>query len=488
MTALEAELNAPKIDDKDRIEQVLIAYAELMSHVPQIDFTFLQDELLKFCADCRTNAHPEFYLGFMSIFCEKTECNIEAETSEYLENVLKYMNHPDPKLVEKVVKAMNAIFKRVSKETQFTFVPKIKESIEEVCVQFVGNGSPLLENPLELRYQKKVPHLSILSFSAGIKCIVEVAQAGIMQGSIEVRTAAAFCFKYVLDFAPELQKGEIVKICGALIRVANDRFPQELKQQIYYALRFIQTKGGPSAKGFQVNMQTTYTKALGDAASTLSSRRIIMENLLLLIQNLPRIDPIVKELNALIDGVKIDGDQKTTVSECLALIIRQKGKAISSAISQTIYKTMTDIMSESQGGNNDRILSNCASALAFLSAYASDASQMQALFTAFDEGGEDCIILPLKFAILINGNDSIDKSKLVSDFQAMLVERLTDTAGFQEIDDDPSPIVGEDDSDGLFHFKGVLDTLAYVLDKFARRSFCQAPDSAMMKMVFATIN
>ena len=51
-----------------------------------------------------------------------------------------------------------------------------------------------------------------------------------MQGSIEVRTAAAFCFKYVLDFAPELQKGEIVKICGALIRVANDRFPQELKQ------------------------------------------------------------------------------------------------------------------------------------------------------------------------------------------------------------------------------------------------------------------
>ena len=35
--------------------------------------------------------------------------------------------------------------------------------------------------------------------------------------------------KYILDFAPELGKGEIVKICGALIRVANDRFPQELK-------------------------------------------------------------------------------------------------------------------------------------------------------------------------------------------------------------------------------------------------------------------
>lgn len=164
------------------------------------------------------------------------------------------MNHSDPKMVEKVISAMNAIFKKVSKETQFSFVPSIKQSIEKVCVNFVGVGSPLLENPLEARYQKKVPTLALLGFPAGVKCLVEVAQAAIMHGNIQVRTDAAYCFKYILDFAPELGKGEIVKICGALIRVANDRFPQELKLQIYQALRFIQTKGGPSAKGFQVNM------------------------------------------------------------------------------------------------------------------------------------------------------------------------------------------------------------------------------------------
>ena len=79
-----------------------------------------------------------------------------------------------------------------------------------------------------------------------------------------MRTDAAYCFKYILDFALELGKSEIVKICGALIRVANDRFPQELKLQIYYALKLIQTQGGAAAKGFHVNMQTTYTKALGD--------------------------------------------------------------------------------------------------------------------------------------------------------------------------------------------------------------------------------
>jgi hypothetical protein len=55
-------------------------------------------------------------------------------------------------------------------------------------------------------------------------------------------------------------------------------------------------------------MQTTYTKAIGDPQSILHSRQIILENLLLLIQQLPRIDPIVKDLNALLDGTKLDGD------------------------------------------------------------------------------------------------------------------------------------------------------------------------------------
>lgn len=112
---------------------------------------------------------------------------------------------------------------------------------------------------------------------------------------------------------------------------------------------------------------------------------------------------------------------------------------------------------------------------------------MQTLFTAFDDNEVDAITLPLKFAILINGNDTIDKSKLVSDFQEMLIEKLTDSAGFEEIDDDPCPINTEDESE-IFRFKGVLDTLAYILDKFARREICQKPDSAMMKRVYWCVN
>ena len=69
----------------------------------------------------------------------------------------------------------------------------------------------------------------------------------------------------------------------------------------------------------------------------------------------------------------------------------------------------------------------------------------------------------------------------------MLVERLTDSAGFEEIDDDPSPINTEGE-DEVFRFKGVLDTLSYMLDKFARREICQKQDSPMMKMIYQCLN
>jgi len=144
-------------------------------------------------------------------------------------------------------------------------------------------------------------------------------------------------------------------------------------------------------------------------------------------------------------------------------------------------------LGESQGATNDRIYANCATALAFLSAYASDASQMQALFNAFDENAVDAIMLPLKFAILINGNDTIDKASMVAEFESMLIERLTDSAGFEEIDDDPAPINTESE-DEVFRFKGVLDMLAHTLDKFARRDMCQKPDSNYMKMVYRCLN
>jgi hypothetical protein len=73
------------------------------------------------------------------------------------------------------------------------------------------------------------------------------------------------------------------------------------------------------------------------------------------------------------------------------------------------------INANAKGEINDKILANCSMALAFLAAYSSDSQQMLTLSEAFDGSCLyvcDAVIIPIKFGVLINGNDSCDKKKL----------------------------------------------------------------------------
>ena len=57
-------------------------------------------------------------------------------------------------------------------------------------------------------------------------------------------------------------------------------------------------------------------------------RKIVVDCLISFLKIAPKIDPIVKELTTMIEGDKLDNDQKIEVAEILALIIRMNGKAI----------------------------------------------------------------------------------------------------------------------------------------------------------------
>lgn len=145
-------------------------------------------------------------------------------------------------------------------------VPLIRETIENKCVEveLCAHGDNETEVS-SVMYSKKVKHLAMLTEPKGVQSLVAVVQAAIMHGAVNVREDAAYCFKYMLDFSPpETIKKEIIKICGALIRVVNDKFPQDLKLQIFLALKLIQDKAAASAKAMTAQLQTTFLKALGD--------------------------------------------------------------------------------------------------------------------------------------------------------------------------------------------------------------------------------
>jgi hypothetical protein len=140
--------------------------------------------MIKFFDNCKVLDRPHFYLDLMAHYCSNTQNNLEKMSVIYLDNILGYMNHPDAKMSEKVNVAMHAIFKKVSKEHQFSLVPTIRAQIEKQCLVFVGDGSKLLQQPTQSLYKKRVEVLGIVRTDAGIKGLVEVVQAAIMHGSL----------------------------------------------------------------------------------------------------------------------------------------------------------------------------------------------------------------------------------------------------------------------------------------------------------------
>jgi hypothetical protein len=114
-------------------------------------------------------------------------------------------------------------------------------------------------------YKKKVQTIKMLEKADGVKTLSAVIQNSITHGSIEIRIDSAICFQYLIDFSkPDAIKTEIIKICGALIRVVNDKFPPALKLQIFQALKLILLRASMQAKVMAPQLQTTFLKAFND--------------------------------------------------------------------------------------------------------------------------------------------------------------------------------------------------------------------------------
>jgi hypothetical protein len=120
-----------------------------------------------------------------------------------------------------------------------------------------------------------------------------------MHGSLQIRMDSAICFKYLIDFAdPAAVKTEFIKICGALIRVSNDKFAPELKIEMFYALRLMLVKAGKMVRAMAAQLQTTFLKAFGDTLATEEVRQVVVENLIILLDLVPKADTIVKDLTS----------------------------------------------------------------------------------------------------------------------------------------------------------------------------------------------
>lgn len=227
-SALATELTMDPLDpadlDEDRIHALLMCFAELVACIPLHEYNAINEEIMDFHDKCVKRNTIHLYIELIKYYCQNTASNYEKHAQFYTNNVLKHMNSAVPGIVEKVVQCISAIFAKLPKENQFALVPLIRDAIEMTGV------APVEEHLGDTIYQKKVTSIKMLETKEGVKCLAGVIQNSIMHGSIRIRIDSAYCFKYLIDFAsPVAIKSEVVKICGALIRVVNDKFPPDLK-------------------------------------------------------------------------------------------------------------------------------------------------------------------------------------------------------------------------------------------------------------------
>jgi hypothetical protein len=89
--------------------------------------------------------------------------------------VLKYINAGEPKMVDKVISAFNAILDRLPKETQMSMVPSIRRQIEICGVQNVAMLHSLEReegNIIQHLYKKKCTNIMMFKSPQGVQAIV----------------------------------------------------------------------------------------------------------------------------------------------------------------------------------------------------------------------------------------------------------------------------------------------------------------------------
>jgi hypothetical protein len=101
---------------------------------------------------------------------------------------------------------------------------------------------------------------------------------------------------------------------------------------------------------------------------------------------------------------------------------------------------------------------------------------MVSLYNAFN--GSNCVAVGIKFGVLTNGNETIDKSKMSADLKSLLVSWLKTKSGF-----DTAPL----DEDSMFKFSGAFQLIGHLTNAFGRRDWCQSASSPHLALMFAAV-
>jgi hypothetical protein len=265
---------------KPVIEELTLAIKSLILKIPNERIFEWHEKLDELYRDCLKKDKIGVYIVFVSEFIHHPRFQADAFIDILLKNILPNIDSQDSDLLEKVIDCINSgsivppdadvIEENLYKEWQNSLVILIRREIEDK----MG-----IDEDDETYDTDK---LAILQAPKGVEVLVKICLNVLLTGKPDSRIDAAFCIGIIAKFADlKLYKKYVIKMAGGLIRIVNDKFEDELKREIFRALRRMFEKAGTAMKPMSAPLKTTfnqYSKQLSEISEDVKEELNKLQN------------------------------------------------------------------------------------------------------------------------------------------------------------------------------------------------------------------
>ena len=246
-------------NSKDVIEELILAVKSLVLKIPNekiYEWHEVVEDLYKRWVQSN---NISLYIVFVSQFIHHPRFQIEGYIDVYLRNIMNLIDWKDHDILVKFidwiesgtipVDITNENEERLSKEWQNSFCTAFRSQLEETMGLDEYEDS-YMQDTLEL-----------FNYPRGVDVIIKIFTNCLLTGKTGVRTDASFNIGAIARFTPiDNYSHHAIKMSGALIRIVNDKFDDNLKILIFRALRRIFEKAGVLMKPMLAPLKTTFTK------------------------------------------------------------------------------------------------------------------------------------------------------------------------------------------------------------------------------------
>lgn len=244
---------------KEVIDELTLAIKPLIAKIPNEKIYEWHEEADELYKKCVQKNKVGVYVVFISEFIHHPRFQADSFIDVYLKNVCGLMDTQDPELLDKVINCIDSgatmpsdpdvIEEYLCKEWQNSFVKIFRQEVEEKM--------GLDEDDESYDTDK----LSLLESAKGVGCISKIFLNTLLNGKADVRLDSAYNIGVVARFAPlSCYKKYAIKMAGALIRIANDKFDDDMKITIFRALRRMFEHAGIVMKPMAAPLKTTFSQ------------------------------------------------------------------------------------------------------------------------------------------------------------------------------------------------------------------------------------